>query len=126
MDKLLKIILSIFSIYLLINAILFMLGMNGYGFPTFSAALSSDYINRVLVPTLMLTLLYFLLRYFTGRSPTSALWPVYVTLFAWLICNLFALLWITEKMPLLIGLCFNAFMLAIIRSAHNKRKNEIF
>ena len=126
MDKLLKSILALFSIYLLTNAILFMLDINGYGFLALNDDYSDDYIKRVLVPTLMLTLLYFLLRYFAGKTPTTALWPVYVTLLAWLICNMFALLWVTEKLPLLIGVCFNVFMITIIRSAHNKRKNEIF
>ena len=37
-----------------------------------------EYRARVLLPAFFLTLNYFILRYFSGKNPTSPLWPIYV------------------------------------------------
>lgn len=126
MDKLLRVFLSVFLIYLFYNAIAFMFNFQAITFPWLNPEAMMEYRARVLVPTLLLTVVYFLLRYFANKSSTSTLWPVYVTLCAWLTCNISALLWVSNKLPLYIAIGLNTFMIFIIRSAHNKRKNEIF
>jgi hypothetical protein len=126
MDKLLKVILTLFLIYLFYNAIAFMFDFQAITFPWLNHEIMMEYRVRVLVPTLLLTVTYFLVRYFTGKSLTSTLWPVYVTLCAWLISNISAILWVPNKLPLYIAIILNTFMIIIVRSAHNKRKNEIF
>lgn len=103
-----------------------MFDFRGLGFPWLDNEVKAEYIERVLVPTLLLTVLYFLIRFLSGKNPTSTLWPVYVILSSWLICNFFAFFWLPLNLPLLMGIVFNASLLLIIRSAHNKRKNEIF
>jgi len=126
MDKLLRVILTLFLIYLFYNAIAFMFDFQAITFPWLNHEIMMEYRGRVLVPTLLLTVTYFLVRYFTGKSLTSTLWPVYVTLCAWLICNISAILWVPNKLPLYIAIILNTFMIIIVRSAHNKRKDEIF
>jgi len=37
-----------------------------------------EYRARVLLPAFFLTLNYFIFRYFSGKNPTSPLWPIYV------------------------------------------------
>jgi len=37
-----------------------------------------EYRARVLIPAFLLTLNYFIFRYFSGKNPTSPLWPIYV------------------------------------------------
>lgn len=126
MDKLLKSLLGVFSLWLIYNAIALLFAIPEITLPFTSEELLSEYRQRVLVPTLFLTVLYFVFRYFRGKNPTSPLWPVYVTLWSWLVCNLIALSWISSVKGLLLALGINITMLLIVRSAHNKRKNEIF
>ena len=126
MDKLLKSFLGVFSLWLIYNAIALLFAIPEITLPFTNEELLSEYRQRVLVPTLFLTVLYFVYRYFRGKNPTSPLWPVYVTLCSWLVCNLIALSWISSAKGLLLALGINITMLLIVRSAHNKRKNEIF
>ena len=126
MDELLKSLLGVFSLWLIYNAIALLFAIPEITLPFTNEELLSEYRQRVLVPTLFLTVLYFVYRYFRGKNPTSPLWPVYVTLCSWLACNLIALSWISSVRGLIIGLGINITMLVIVRSAHNKRKNEIF
>ena len=126
MDKLLKSLLGVFSLWLIYNAIALLFAIPEITLPFTNEELLSEYRQRVLVPTLFLTVLYFVFRYFRGKNPTSPLWPVYVTLWSWLVCNLIALSWISSVKGLLLALGINITMLLIVRSAHNKRKNEIF
>ena len=126
MDKLLKSLLGVFSLWLIYNAIALLFAIPEITLPFTNEELLSEYRQRVLVPTLFLTVLYFIFRYFRGKNPTSPLWPVYVTLWSWLVCNLIALSWISSAKGLLLALGINITMLLIVRSAHNKRKNEIF
>ena len=126
MDKLLKSFLGVFSLWLIYNAIALLFAIPEITLPFTNEELLSEYRQRVLVPTLFLTVLYFVYRYFRGKNPTSPLWPVYVTLWSWLVCNLIALSWISSAKGLLLALGINITMLLIVRSAHNKRKNEIF
>jgi len=37
-----------------------------------------EYRARVLLPAFFLTLNYFIFRYFSGKNPTSSIWPIYV------------------------------------------------
>ena len=86
-----------------------------------------EYRARVLLPAFFLTLNYFILRYFSGKNPTSPLWPIYVISISLIITHIIGFI---TFMPLskdpLIMLFICLFVCFIARAGHNKRKNEIF
>ena len=125
MYKLLKAMVVVFSVFLGYNAIALIFGLTEIRF-SYDASLLAEYRSRVVVPTLHFTIIYFVFRYFTGKNPTSSLWPVYVVLCSWLVCNLSAFVWVKDLNALLLAILLNIVMLIVTRIAHNKRKNEIF
>jgi len=85
-----------------------------------------EYRARVLLPAFFITLNYFILRYFSGKNPTSPLWPIYVISVSLIITHIIGFI---TFMPLskdpLIMLFICLFVCFIARAGHNKRKNEI-
>ena len=85
-----------------------------------------EYRARVLLPAFFLTLNYFILRYFSGKNPTSPLWPIYVISVSLIITHIIGFITFMplSKDPLLM-LFICLFVCFIARAGHNKRKNEI-
>jgi len=85
-----------------------------------------EYRARVLLPAFFLTLNYFILRYFSGKNPTSPLWPIYVISVSLIITHIIGFI---TFMPLskdpIIMLFICLFVCFIARAGHNNRKNEI-
>ena len=126
MNKLLNVMVTLFSVFLGYNAIALIFGFTEIRGFSYDASLLVEYRSRVLVPTLYFTIIYFVFRYFAGKNPTSTIWPVYVVLCSWFVCNLSAFVWVKELNALLLAILMNVVMLTVTRIAHNKRKNEIF
>ena len=85
-----------------------------------------EYRARVLLPAFFLTLNYFIFRYFSGKNPTSPLWPIYVISVSLLITHIIGFI---TFMPLtkdpIIMFLISLFICFVARAGHNKRKNEI-
>lgn len=85
-----------------------------------------EYRARVLLPAFFLTLNYFIFRYFSGKNPTSPLWPIYVISVSLLITHIIGFI---TFMPLtkdpIIMLFISSLICFVARVGHNKRKNEI-
>ena len=85
-----------------------------------------EYRARVLLPAFFLTLHYFIFRYFSGKNPTSPLWPIYVISVSLLITHIIGFI---TFMPLtkdpIIMFLISLFICFVARAGHNKRKNEI-
>ena len=85
-----------------------------------------EYRARVLLPAFFLTLNYFIFRYFSGKNPTSPLWPIYVISISLLITHIIGFI---TFMPLtkdpIIMFLISLFICFVARAGHNKRKNEI-
>ena len=85
-----------------------------------------EYRARVLLPAFLLTLNYFILRYFSGKNPTSPLWPIYVISISLIITHIIGFI---TFMPLskdpIIMFFISLFICFVARAGHNKRKNEI-
>ena len=85
-----------------------------------------EYRARVLLPAFLLTLNYFILRYFSGKNPTSPLWPIYVISISLIITHIIGFI---TFMPLskdpIIMFFICLFICFVARAGHNKRKNEI-
>jgi len=85
-----------------------------------------EYRARVLLPAFFLTLNYFIFRYFSGKNPTSPLWPIYVISVSLLLTHIIGFI---TFMPLtkdpIIMFLISLFICFVARAGHNKRKNEI-
>jgi len=85
-----------------------------------------EYRARVLLPAFFLTLNYFIFRYFSGKNPTSAIWPIYVISVSLLMTHIIGFI---TFMPLtkdpIIMFIISLFICFVARAGHNKRKNEI-
>ena len=85
-----------------------------------------EYRARVLIPAFLLTLNYFIFRYFSGKNPTSPLWPIYVigiSLTITHIISFITFLPLSKDPIIMFFICL--FICFVARAGHNKRKNEI-
>ena len=85
-----------------------------------------EYRARVLLPAFLLTLNYFILRYFSGKNPTSPLWPIYVISISLILTHIIGFITFLplSKDPIIMFfICL--FVCFVARAGHNKRKNEI-
>ena len=131
MEKLTKIFLIIVAIYLAFQAfsLLFLYDIFAVPFQVTNHTLEEiqSYRARTIIPAFLLTQLYFIYRYFSGKNPTSALWPIYVALIAFLISQCIGFVDYLpinyDSMAMFVATCI---MLFVVRKAHQTRKNEIF
>ena len=85
-----------------------------------------EYRARVLLPAFYLTLNYFILRYFSGKNPTSPLWPIYVISISLILTHIIGFITFLplSKDPIIMFfICL--FICFVARAGHNKKKNEI-
>jgi len=131
MNRLLKFCLVIVAAYLGLHAFIAIFLFDQFPIPPqvteFSIDQVAEYRARVLIPSFFLTLIYFIYRYFAGKNPTSALWPVYVALVALVLVQIIGFLtFIQMSLDPIIMLLATIFMLVIVRKAHIERKKEYF
>ena len=87
----------------------------------------SEYRARVILPAFFLTLNYFIYRHFSGKNPTSPLWPIYVISVSFVITQIIGFItFLPFSRDTITMFVITLFMCFIVRIGHNKRKNEIF
>ena len=131
MEKLTKIFLILIAIYLAFQTVSLL-----FFYERFPAALRTTnfsleemhiYSARTIIPAFLLTLLYFIYRYFSGKNPTSALWPFYVALIAFLISQCIGFVtYLDPSFDSMIDFLLTCIVLFFVRKAHQARKKEIF
>ncbi len=86
----------------------------------------AEYRARVLLPAFFITLIYFIFRYFSGKNPTSPLWPIYVIAVSLVITQAIGFITFLPFTQITIQFfIITLFIGFIARQGHNKRKNEI-
>ena len=131
MEKLTKIFLILIAIYLAFQTVSLLFFYEMFPVALRTTNFSSDemhiYIARTIVPAFLLTLLYFIYRYFSGKNPTSALWPFYVALIAFLISQCIGFVtYLSLSFDSMVDFLVTCLVLFFVRKAHQARKNEIF
>ena len=131
MEKLTKIFLILIAIYLAFQTVSLL-----FFYERFPAALRTTnfsleemhiYSARTIIPAFLLTLLYFIYRYFSSKNPTSALWPFYVALIAFLISQCIGFVtYLSLSFDSMVDFLVTCLVLFFVRKAHQSRKNEIF
>ena len=128
MSKLVSWVLTIAAIFFLVMAVSRVFFFESLDFPApgFTAQQLSDWKARTLEPTVYLTLLYFIYRYFVGKYPTSTIWPVYVVTACFSATQFIALVTFEVlNLFMIFNFLITLFALFIFRIAHNRRKKEI-
>ena len=128
MNKLVNGIMIAAAIFFLGMAILRIVFFDYENFPGsgFSVEELSSWKSRTIDPTMYLTLLYFIYRYFIGKNPTSTIWPVYVVAICFSFAQFIALFTFDKvNLFMLVNLLITVAAVFIFRIAHNRRKKEI-
>ena len=130
MEKLIKYSLVLVGIYTAMRTIiaLFFYDQSSIAFlaTEFNQDQMDEYRARVLIPAFLFTLNYFIFRYFSGKNPTSPLWPIFVigiSLTITHIIGFITFLPLSKDPIIMFFICL--FICFVARAGHNKRKNEI-
>jgi len=86
----------------------------------------SEWRLRTLLPAFYLTICYFIYRYFSGRNPTSTVWPILIIIFFFMITQIISLFNNYFSWVQFLSLFLTVLVFLLLREAHNRRKNEIF
>ena len=81
---------------------------------------------RTILPAFYLTICYFIYRYFSGRNPTSTIWPILIVISFFMITQIIGLFNNYFSWVQLFTLFLTILIFLLLREAHNRRKNEIF
>ena len=128
MNKLVNGIMIAAAIFFLGMAILRIVFFDYENFPGSGLSVEelSSWKSRTIDPTMYLTLLYFIYRYFIGKNPTSTIWPVYVVTICFSFTQFIALFTFDKvNLFMLVNLLITVAAVFIFRIAHNRRKKEI-
>ena len=130
MDRLTNIFLVIASIYIGVQAIGLIFFYDLFEVPYFSVNTDPELLNefrhRTVMPAFYLTMLYFVVRYFSGRNPTSPIWPIFVAYSAWTLTLFISFFTMGIHTISVVFFIITTLGIVLVRWAHNKRKNEIF
>ena len=131
MGKLINVLLLIVAIYLAARSIIGMFFYDQLPIPFIISEFNLDQINeyraRVLLPGFFITLIYFIFRFFSGKNPTSVMWPIYVSTISLVITHIIGfLVFLPFTKDTIIMFLLTLLICLIARIGHNKRKNEIF
>jgi len=127
-NRLVNVVMISAAIFFLVMAILRIVFFDYENFPGsgFSIEELSSWKSRTIDPTMYLTLLYFIYRYFIGKNPTSTIWPVYVVTICFSFTQFIALFTFDKiNLFMIINLLITVAAVFIFRIAHNRRKKEI-
>ena len=131
MGKLINVLLLIVAIYLAARSIIGMFFYDQLPIPLIITEFNLDQINeyraRVLLPGFFITLIYFIFRFFSGKNPTSVMWPIYVSTISLVITHIIGfIVFLPFTKDTIIMFLLTLLICLIARIGHNKRKNEIF
>ena len=131
MEKLIKYSLVLISLYIALRTIvaLFFYDQLPIAFLAngFDQEQMNEYRARVLLPAFFLTLNYFIYRYFSGKNPTSSLWPIYVIAVSLVITHVIGFItFMPFTQDTITMFLITLFIGMVSREGHKRRKNEIF
>ena len=128
MNRLVNVVMISAAVFFLVMAILRIVFFDYENFPGSGLSIEelSSWKSRTIDPTMYLTLLYFIYRYFIGKNPTSTIWPVYVVTICFSFTQFIALFTFDKiNLFMIINLLITVAAVFIFRIAHNRRKKEI-
>ena len=80
---------------------------------------------RTIIPSLYLTICYFIYRFFAGKNPTSTLWPIYIVITSFSITQLIAFFFMGISIAQVICFLITIGTAFALRMADLKRSRQI-
>ena len=80
---------------------------------------------RTIIPSLYLTICYFIYRFFAGKNPTSTLWPIYIVITSFSITQLIAFFFMGISIAQVICFLITISSAFALRMADLKRSRQI-
>ena len=80
---------------------------------------------RTIIPSLYLTICYFIYRFFAGKNPTSTLWPIYIVITSFSITQLIAFFFMGISIAQVICFLITIGTAFALRMADLKRIRQI-
>lgn len=80
---------------------------------------------RTIIPSLYLTICYFIYRFFAGKNPTSTLWPIYIVITSFSITQLIAFFFMGISIAQVICFLITIGTAFVLRMADLKRSRQI-
>ena len=80
---------------------------------------------RTIIPSLYLTICYFIYRFFAGKNPTSTLWPIYIVITSFSITQLIAFFLMGISIAQVICFLITIGTAFALRMADLKRSRQI-
>ena len=128
MEKFIKLLLSGLFVYLIFLSIDGVFELN-YHTNFLLLGLTPEELEslrtKTVRPMLYLTGIYFIFRYFTGKNPTSTVWPVYVMFASFSFTQFIAFFTSPFSISLIISFLLYLFAAVALRIAHNQRQKDV-
>ena len=80
---------------------------------------------RTIIPSLYLTICYFIYRFFAGKNPTSTLWPIYIVITSFAITQFIAFFFMGISIAQVICFLITIGTAFALRMADLKRSRQI-
>ena len=80
---------------------------------------------RTIIPSLYLTICYFIYRFFAGKNPTSTLWPIYIVITSFAITQFIAFFFMGISIAQVVCFLITIATAFALRMADLKRSRQI-
>ena len=80
---------------------------------------------RTIIPSLYLTICYFIYRFFAGKNPTSTLWPIYIVITSFAITQFIAFFFMGISITQILCFVITIGTTFALRMADLKRSRQI-
>ena len=128
MDLSTKVILIILFAFFATLSLLFIINPNLISvFPGagFTEEAMYEWRLRTIIPSLYLTICYFIYRFFAGKNPTSTLWPIYIVITSFAITQFVAFFFMGITITQIFCFLVTIGTAVVLRLADLKRSRQI-
>ena len=128
MDLTTKVILIVLFVFFATLSLFFIINPNVISvFPGvgFSEEEMYEWRLRTIIPSLYLTICYFIYRFFAGKNPTSTLWPIYIVITSFAITQFVAFFFMGISITQILSFLVTIGTAFALRMADLKRSRQI-
>ena len=128
MDLTTKVILIVLFVFFATLSLFFIIDPNLISiFPgaSFTEQEMYEWRLRTIIPSLYLTICYFIYRFFAGKNPTSTLWPIYIVITSFSITQLIAFFFMGISIAQVVCFLITIATAFALRMADLKRSRHI-
>ena len=128
MDLTTKVILIVLFVFFSTLSIFFIIDPNlisVYPGAGFTEETMYEWRLRTIIPSLYLTICYFIYRYFAGKNPTSTLWPIYIVITSFVITQFVAIFFMGITIAQIFCFIVTIGTAVVLRLADLKRSRQI-